>query len=105
MRSANFCRAAALVAAAFILSAPIPPAVADEEENPFGADWPQTEGWEETGYLCNACHSLAIVKQQGLSKERWDKLLDWMVEEQGMPELEPDERVVILDYLAQNFGS
>jgi hypothetical protein len=55
--------------------------------------------------LCNACHSLAIVKQQRLSRDVWDKLLDWMVEEQGMAEQTPERRLLILDYLAANFGS
>lgn len=78
-----------------------------EEEAPddeFGADWPRTAGWEETAYLCSACHSLAIVKQQGLTRKAWDELLDWMVEEQGMAELDPEEHTLILDYLVQNFG-
>jgi hypothetical protein len=30
--------------------------------------------------------------------------MDWMVEKQGMNPLEPDERKVIVDYLAQHFG-
>ena len=67
-------------------------------------DWPQGPGREEAFYLCSACHSLAIVKQQGLDRASWDELLVWMVEEQGMDELEPDERVLILDFLAANFG-
>lgn len=75
-----------------------------DEDDEFGADWPLGPGREDTGYLCGACHSLAIVKQQGLKREDWDELLDWMVEEQGMYEPEPDERALILDYLAQNFN-
>ena len=75
-------------------------AVADE----FGEDWPRTEGYEEVGYFCGACHSLAIVKQQGLSRAHWDELFDWMIEEQGMAELEPQERELFLDYLARHFN-
>ncbi len=75
-------------------------AVADE----FGEDWPRTEGYEEVGYFCGACHSLAIVKQQGLSRAHWDELFDWMIEEQDMPELEPEERELFLDYLARHFN-
>jgi cytochrome c2 len=71
----------------------------------FGPDWPAGPGQAETGVLCNACHSLAIVKQQRLSRDVWDKLLDWMVEEQGMAEQTPERRLLILDYLAANFGS
>lgn len=70
----------------------------------FGSDWPAGPGQLETGRLCDSCHSLAIVKQQGLSRESWDDLLDWMVEEQGMAEQTPDQRALILEYLATHFG-
>ena len=76
----------------------------DEEEDEFGPDWPQGPGREDVGYFCAACHSLAIVKQQGLSRAGWDELFDWMIEDQGMPELESAERELYLDYLAANFG-
>ena len=66
--------------------------------------WPEGPGSEEAFYLCAACHSLAIVKQQGLDRASWDELLVWMVEEQGMEEPEPEERVLILDFLTKNFG-
>ncbi|MDX1402307.1 MAG: hypothetical protein R3245_10320 [Kiloniellales bacterium] len=70
-------------------------------------DWqglPPGPGREEVYYSCQACHSLAIVKQQGLSRESWDETLVWMVEEQGMPEPDPVERNLILDYLANHYG-
>jgi cytochrome c len=73
-------------------------------EDQFGSDWPQGEGREITGYACNLCHSLAIVKQQGLPRRRWDQLLVWMVEEQGMKPLPEDQRTLVLDYLAAHFG-
>lgn len=71
----------------------------------FGPDWPAGPGQAEAGVLCNSCHSLAIVKQQQLSRETWDKLLMWMVEEQGMAEQSPERRALILDYLATHFGA
>jgi len=95
---------AALLWTALSLSLGIAESVSPSEEDFFGADWPPGPGREETGYLCNSCHSLAIVKQQGLSREDWDELLDWMAEEQGMPELEGEERALILDYLAAGFS-
>lgn len=61
-------------------------------------------GREEVFYRCSGCHSTQIVQQQGLSRERWDTLLDWMVEEMGMPEIEPDIEPVVLDYLAEEYG-
>jgi cytochrome c len=71
----------------------------------FGPGWPPGPGQVETGQLCSACHSLAIVKQQRLSRARWDKLLDWMVEEQGMAAQPPEQRALMLDYLATHFGA
>ena len=70
-------------------------------------DWgglPPGPGREEVYYGCQACHSLRIVVQQGLSRDSWDETLVWMVDEQGMPELEPEEHQLILDYLANNYG-
>jgi cytochrome c len=78
--------------------------VASAPDDQFGTDWPVGAGRDITGYTCSACHSLAIVKQQGLSRESWDELLDWMVEEQGMGEPDPEQRQAILGYLATHFG-
>jgi cytochrome c len=65
---------------------------------------PPGPGREEVFYLCNACHSLKTVQQQGLPRDRWDDLLVWMTEKQGMPELEGKDRDTVLDYLAGNYG-
>lgn len=61
-------------------------------------------GREEVYYQCRPCHSLAIVKQQRLSRRVWDEVLIWMVEEQGMPEPGAEEREAILEYLSTHFG-
>lgn len=61
-------------------------------------------GVEETFYACTACHSEMIVAQQGLSRDHWDELLEWMVEEQGMNEIEEPDRTLILDYLAAQYN-
>lgn len=72
-------------------------------------DWqglPPGPGREEVFYACNACHSLMLVTQQGMSRARWDETLEWMVEEQGMNEIEDvATRDLILDYLTAHFGS
>lgn len=68
------------------------------------AAMPDRPGKEEVFYTCHACHSIRLVTQQRLSRERWDHLLDWMVEEQGMAELEAEDRLLILDYLATTYG-
>lgn len=72
-------------------------------------DWaglPPGPGREDVYYSCNSCHSLKLVTQQGMSRSRWDDTLDWMMEEQGMSEFPDDQtKKLVLDYLAQHFGS
>ena len=67
-----------------------------EEQLPLG------EGREEVEIYCAACHSLMIVTQQGLDREGWDEVLDVMVEEMNMEEMPPEDRKLVLDYLANN---
>ena len=71
-------------------------------------DWeglPPGPGREDVFFLCRACHSLMLVKQQGLSRARWDDTLTWMVEEQGMAPIEDAQRRKrVLDYLATHYG-
>ncbi len=65
---------------------------------------PGGAGRDEVYGICGACHSLMIVKQQGLSRDAWEETLDWMVEEQGMPELDRDTLDLVIDYLAEHYG-
>ena len=66
---------------------------------------PPGPGREDVFYRCKACHSLMIVKQQGLDREAWDESLEWMVEEQGMTPIEDAAiRARVLDYLSTHFG-
>jgi cytochrome c len=75
---------------------------ADDED--FGG-LPPGPGREEVYYVCDACHSVMLVAQQRLSRKIWDETLVWMVEEQDMPELEPDERDAILTYLSTQLSA
>lgn len=86
--------------AAVLLAAPVL-AQAPEPEEPTVL--PEGAGREDTFYRCVACHSTAIIRRQGLSRERWDELMDWMTEKHGMPALDAAEREVIVGYLAQAF--
>ena len=81
-----------------VLAAPAVPAASASDGLPPGP------GHEAIAGLCGACHSLRLVVQQRLDRASWDETLDWMVVEQGMPVLAPDERAVILDYLETHFG-
>lgn len=54
---------------------------------------------------CTVCHSPALIMQQRLSRDQWDRTITWMQENQNLWELDPDTRRSILDYLAANFGA
>ncbi len=58
----------------------------------------------ETFDACATCHSERIVAQQGLMREQWSELLDWVVEEQEMEPMEAGARDIILAYLAEHCG-
>lgn len=68
------------------------------------AGLPDAPGREEVAAYCGACHSLNLVVQQGLTRQAWTELLVWMVEEQGMPELDTAEHKLVIDYLAKYVG-
>lgn len=61
-------------------------------------------GQEEVLIYCSACHSTRIVQQQGLSRDQWIETLEWMVEDQGMSEIDEPDLTLILDYLAKNYN-
>ena len=77
--------------------------VAQSRDGEFGL-MVEAPGVEETFYGCTACHSEMIIVQQGKTRQHWDDLLVWMVDEQGMTPFDDAERHVILDYLAANYN-
>lgn len=77
--------------------------VAADEDPEFGI-LKVAPGVEETYYACTACHSEMIVAQQGLTRQHWDDLFEWMVDEQGMSEIDEPDRSLILDYLAEHYN-
>lgn len=88
-------------------SSTAPVIAAETEPAPGGFDYdglPPGDGRETVYARCSACHSLMIVKQQGLSRPRWQKTLKWMVEEQGMEPFTKAELEQVLDYLSTHYG-
>lgn len=87
--------------------APSAPATAESDvpTNPELGGIPDTAGAEETFYLCSACHSMATVTSQRLTDERWDYTWTWMVEQQGMPEMDAETKELILSYLKRHFSA
>ncbi|HEY8613768.1 MAG TPA: hypothetical protein VIL69_21105 [Roseomonas sp.] len=64
---------------------------------------PAGHGREEVFAFCTACHSTAIIRRSGFSRARWDELMDWMTEKQGMAPLEGEMRTLVVNYLAQHY--
>ena len=47
---------------------------------------------------------MKLVVQQGLCRSSWTEVLEYMGEEHEMPELEPEDHKLILDYLTKFYG-
>ena len=84
---------------------PTPGAAAQPEGNPEFDGLIDAPGAEETFYMCSACHSIALVKQQRLTDARWDYLWRWMIKEQGMADGGEELRETILGYLKEHYSS
>ncbi|ETX07836.1 hypothetical protein [Candidatus Entotheonella palauensis] len=54
---------------------------------------------------CQSCHSLKLVVQQSMSRERWDETLTWMQKHHKLRQFSAEERRQILDYLAAKLGA
>ena len=90
--------------AAFGSAAPAAPAVSGPAAPEDLGLMVRAPGASETFDACTPCHSERIVVQQGLTREQWDELMVWMVEEQEMEPIEEGALAVILDYLAAHYG-
>jgi hypothetical protein len=66
-------------------------------------DLPDGKGRDVTFYTCTACHGVALIKAQGLTRDLWDSTFDLMLEKHRMPPVPAAERGEILDYLAATF--
>jgi hypothetical protein len=80
------------------------PAPAQAQDNAYGG-LPEGENRVLVFALCSGCHSVKLVTQQGMTRAKWGETLDWMVEQQGMAELDPQTETQVLDYLAEHFNT
>lgn len=62
------------------------------------------QGWETVKSTCTACHSGALVTQNAGTRNRWEYLIRWMQDTQGLWPLPPQTENTILDYLAEHYG-
>jgi hypothetical protein len=65
--------------------------------------YPDGPNREDTFYFCTACHSFKIVAAQGMSRDRWDETLTFMVTRHKMPDVQGQDREKMLDYLTTAF--
>lgn len=85
------------------LSAPVASAPQYDPED----EWhglPEDEGRDVLYYNCVACHSMGTIMQQRLNRSMWNRTIDRMINDMGMPEPPEEEREIILDYLEEHFG-
>jgi hypothetical protein len=71
------------------------------EEGP--EQYPDHPNRDDAFYFCTACHSFKLVAAQGMSRDRWDESLAWMVKRHNMPDVQGEDRKKILDYLEKAF--
>ncbi|WP_371185615.1 c-type cytochrome [Thalassotalea maritima] len=79
----------------------------EAEQTPLSAGEGVLKSGDNMGLVasaCSSCHSLHLVAQQGLSRDSWDETLQWMIDEQGMEPLDPDDYQAVLDYLSTHYG-
>ena len=84
-------------------AAPSPDAGKPPPHNDKVDDMPDGKGRDLTFYTCTACHGVALIKAQGLTRDLWDSTFDLMLEKHRMPPVKAAERAEILDYLAEQF--
>ena len=90
-----------LAASAIGFAAAQTPAFTPREEEP--EEFPEAPGREDAFYGCTACHGFKLVAAQGMSRQRWDDTIEFMVQRHNMPKPGAQEREKMLDYLASAF--
>lgn len=53
---------------------------------------------------CTGCHSASLIRQNHMSRDRWDATITWMQDTQGLWPLSAEHRSAVLDYLEQVQG-
>ena len=74
---------------------------AEPEEAP--EQYPDHPNRDDTFYFCTACHGFKIIAQQGMSRERWNDTIDFMVNRHNMVDVQGEQREQMLDYLSTAF--
>jgi hypothetical protein len=86
-----------------VAAAPDPDKGKPPPHNDKVEDLPEGKGREITFYTCTACHGVALIKAQGLTRDLWESTFDLMLQKHRMPPVKAEDRAQILDYLADQF--
>jgi len=106
MRAIVYVAVICFVALALVVSPPSPAAAQAQSFSPRDdspENYPAGEGRDQSYSSCTPCHGFSIVAQQGQSRRQWEETLDWMTQRHGMPKLEGNDRIIVLDYLEAAF--
>lgn len=76
----------------------------DPSDEYWGLPRDEKGSFELVEAYCTACHSLSIVMQQRATPERWEELLVWMEEKQGMAKLPKEDESSVLEYISAHFS-
>lgn len=61
-------------------------------------------GREETFHTFKGCFKIGWIKRQKLTRTEWELAVDQMAKECSMEPLEAEEKAIIVEYLARNYG-
>lgn len=67
-----------------------------------GAEQPAIDGETLLEERCSECHSLTRVTNQEMTRAEWEQTVTRMVEMGA--QLSDEEKTVLVDYLAENYG-
>jgi hypothetical protein len=108
--------AIALVLSGSVIAQGVAPPLYEEEGGPLPslelpAVKPETwdglkpgHGREETYYSCAPCHTHTRIKDKSMTRRQWSETLDMLTRDHDVAPLEAQEREIILDYLAAQYG-
>ena len=86
---------------------PIPPPKGDLPQS-YIDNWgglKPDHGREETFFACVVCHTEGRILRSRMTRGEWKATLERLSDFHEVPQLEPDEEELILDYLGKNYGS
>jgi len=64
----------------------------------------KADGWDTVRNNCIACHSAKLITQNHGTRNKWQAIIQWMQETQGLAQLDADTLNTIVTYLTAHYG-